>query len=205
MKHLLFLALALLPGPALAQIEPPATAPPRFDASLDTLVQEGVVSPVTGERLGNFDAEAFKRDCLAGKLPPACKGPVRWGTPAQQAVLERIRKARDGDLRTFGTCSYRWATWKLQAGGVRTTTYSCERSEILDHTIGVSCGKLKLSVYRPVTPLGQTPEQWAWSAWRLPEAGGEEQMVATLCANAMPAPAPAKPEAKPTAPRDSKQ
>ena len=184
MKHLLSLALALLPGPALAQ--PLSPAPARFDASLDELVREGVVSPGARERLRDFDADAFKRDCLAGKLPPACTEalkPVRWSTPAQQAVLDRIRKARDGDLRTFGTCHYRWDTWKLQAGGVRTTTYSCQRSEILDHTIGVSCSTLKLSVYRPVTPLGQTPERWAWSAWRLPEAGGEEQMVAALCAN----------------------
>jgi len=104
----------------------------------------------------------------------------------EQQLLDRIRKARDGDLRTFGQCSYRWDTWKLQAGAVRTTTYSCQRSEILDHTIGVSCSALKLSTYRPVTRLGQTPERWAWSAWRLPEAGGEEQMVAALCANALP-------------------
>jgi hypothetical protein len=104
----------------------------------------------------------------------------------EQQLLDRIRKERDGDLRSFGTCSYRWDTWKLQAGGVRTTTYSCQRSEILDHTIGVSCSALKLSTYRPVTPLGQTPERWAWSTWRLPEAGGEDLMVASLCANALP-------------------
>ena len=144
MKALL-LVLALLPGPALAQLEP----------------------------------------------DPAPVEAVKPLSPKEQQLLDRIRKARDGDLRTYGQCSYRWDTWKLQTGGVRTTTYSCQRSEILDHTIGVSCGKLKLSVYRPVTPLGQTPEQWAWSAWRLPEAGGEEQMVAALCANAMPAPVPA--------------
>ena len=124
-------------------------------------------------------------------------------SPKEQAVLDRIRKERDGDLRTFGTCSYRWDAWKLQAGGVRTTTYSCQRSEILDHTIGVSCSALKLSTYRPVTPLGQTPERWAWSTWRLPEAGGEEQMVAALCANALPAPAPAA-ETKPTPNQTSK-
>ena len=198
MKALL-LALVLAPLPAMAQLEPdPAPAPRRFAQSLDELVQQGVIKPEDAELMRGFDADAFKRDCLAGKLPPTCKEalkPIRWGTPAQRALLERIRKERDGDLRTFDQCRYRWDTWKLQAGGVRTTTYSCQRSEILDHTIGVSCDTLKLNVYRPVTPLGQTPERWAWSAWRLPEAGGEEQMVASLCANALPA--PAKPAAKP--------
>jgi len=151
MVKALLLVLALLPLPALAQLEPDPAAE--------------VVKPLS---------------------------------PKEQAVLDRIRKAREGDLRSFGTCSYRWDAWKLQAGGVRTTTYSCQRSEILDHTIGVSCSALKLSFYRPVTPLGQTPERWAWSTWRLPEAGGEEQMVAALCANALPAPVAAA-EAKPGA------
>ena len=109
-------------------------------------------------------------------------------SPKEQQLLDRIRKARDGDLRTFGTCSYRWDAWKLQAGAVRTTTYSCERSEIVNHTIGVSCDTLKINVYRPVTPLGQKPERWDWIGWRLPAAGGEDLMVASLCANALPAP-----------------
>jgi hypothetical protein len=122
-------------------------------------------------------------------------------TPAQQAVLDRIRKLRDGDSRTFGDCSYRWDQWKLIANGVRTTSFSCKNSDIVNQTVGVSCGGLTINFYRPTTPQGQTPETWTWSQWRLPEAGAEEQMVATLCANALPTPAvttPSKP--KPSTP-----
>lgn len=126
--------------------------------------------------------------------PPSAKPaetPAVKPTPAQQSVLDRIRKLRDGDNRRFGECSYRWDNWSLQANGLRTTTYSCEGSGVVDHTVGVNCGGLTINYYKPVTPAGQTPEKWAWGQWRLPSAGGEELMVASLCANTLPAPAPA--------------
>ena len=180
MKTLL-LTLTLLPAPAVALEPPPETVPvdctatPKaFTCGLDRMVQDA--------------AEAVKQ-----AQPPATAKP----TPAQQAVLDRIRKLRDGDTRRFGECSYRWDQWKLIANNVRTTTYSCDKSEVEGHTVGVSCGGLTINYYQPTTPLGQKPETWAWGKWRLPEAGGEEQMVAALCANAMPAPSAAPAPAKP--------
>ncbi len=112
-------------------------------------------------------------------------------TTAQQAVLDRIRRLRDGDLRRFGTCSYRWDRWKLQPDGSRTTGYSCEGSQIVNHTIGVNCSKLQINSYNPNAERSGSSERGSWGTWRLPEAGGEEQMVATLCANALPIPASA--------------
>jgi hypothetical protein len=109
-------------------------------------------------------------------------------TAAQQAVLDRIRRLRDGDQRRFGSCSYRWDRWKLLGDGNRTTTYSCENTQIVDRTIGVNCSKLQINSYDPVAQASGKAEAWDWGHWRLPQAGGEEQMVATLCANALPAP-----------------
>lgn len=107
-------------------------------------------------------------------------------------MLDRIRRLRDGDQRRFGSCSYRWDRWKLQADGSRTTSYSCDGGQIVERTVSVNCSKLQINSYDPL-PAGKG-EGWAWGSWRLPQAGGEEQMVATLCANALPIPpAPAKP------------
>lgn len=138
--------------------------------------------------------------------PPA---PGVMATPAQQAVLERIRWLRDGEPRRFGSCRYRWDRWKLQPDGSRTTSYSCEGGKIVDRTIGVHCGRLQINSYEPVAAANGKDESWAWGSWRLPQAGGEEEMVATLCANALPIPAapaapaasdaPAKPGSKPGA------
>lgn len=129
--------------------------------------------------------------------------PTARPSAAQQAVLDRIRRLRDGDSRTFGTCSYRWDRWKLQADGTRTTTYSCERPVIVDRTIGVNCSKLQINSYNPAPDPSGKGEAWAWGTWRLPEAGGEEAMVATLCANVLPPPAgaPAGPTPRPARPR----
>lgn len=133
----------------------------------------------------------------SGSTAPSSARP----TPAQQAVLDQIRRLRDGDQRRFGSCSYRWDRWKLHADGTRTTSYSCEGGSIVDRTIGVNCSKLQINSYDPVrqsagngdNKTDNKPNGWAWGTWRLPQAGGEEQMVATLCANALPIPpAPTK-------------
>lgn len=111
-------------------------------------------------------------------------------TAAQQAVLDRIRRLRDGEPRRFGSCSYRWDRWKLQPDGSRTTTYSCEgTTPIVNHTIGVNCSKLQINSFNPSLERSDSGERGGWGRWRLPEPGGEEQMVATLCANALPVPA----------------
>lgn len=100
-------------------------------------------------------------------------------TPAQQLLIDRIRSQRDGDPRRFGDCLYRWDSWKLSAKGVRTTAFSCGRET---RSVAVACESLKLTI---------SALDGAWESWRLPTAGPEELMVATLCANATPAPAAA--------------
>lgn len=169
-------AAALLhPGLALAQIEPGSPAPTSTPAA-----GGGTPAP----------SPAVQTPPSGGTQTPPGEKP----TSAQQAVLDRIRRLRDGDLRRFGTCSYRWDRWKLQADGTRTTTYSCEDAKIVDRTIGVNCGKLQINSYDPLPKPNDKGEAWAWGSWRLPQAGGEEQMVATLCANVLP-----QPQAKPAA------
>jgi hypothetical protein len=142
-----------------------------------------------------------------GSAPPAAQPqPASTSAPAsgtkptsaQQAVLDRIRRLRDGDQRRFGNCSYRWDRWKLQPDGSRTTSYSCEGSPpIVNHTIGVNCSKLQINSFNPSAEHSDTAQRGSWGSWRLPAAGGEEQMVATLCANALPLPAGAPAAATP--------
>lgn len=166
LTDLLLLSALLLPGAAIAQSEP---LPP---------------SPASTETAPRPDATRPAEQAQPPVPPTAGMKP----TAAQQAVLDRIRKLRDGDQRRFGDCSYRWDRWKLQPNGSRTTSYSCEGRQIVDHTIGVNCSKLQINTYNPAAERSGSSERGAWGSWRLPDPGGEEQMVATLCANALPPP-----------------
>ena len=113
-------------------------------------------------------------------------------TPAQAELLQKIKRLRDGDSRTFGSCTSRWDQWRPQPTGSRTTTVTgCATA-----SVAVACSALKLSTM-PVT------EPRVWSPWRLPEPGPEERMVVSLCANALPLPAPA-PALAPVAPKPEK-
>ena len=139
----------------------------------------------------------------------------------EKALLQKINALKAPRWRAFGACRYDWAGWKLMADGVRTTAVQCG-PETEAATVGsapaasvaVHCDTLKLSVRS-----GEQP----WSSWRLPyatseskERGGEDLMVASLCANAKPIPKPqpapppavtpaAKPAVKPTATPASKK
>ena len=115
--------------------------------------------------------------------PPATVPPL---TPAQAELLQKIKRLRDGDSRTFGSCIYRWDQWRPQATGSRMTTVKgCATA-----SVAVACTALKVSTL-PVA------EPQVWSPWRLPEPGPEERMVVSLCANALPLPAPASVAPKP--------
>jgi hypothetical protein len=176
-----FLAAALLgPGPSL-----PTAVLPVLMAEVPVRPEASSPEPLTATPTPTPTAAPVSAPVTPTARPSA----------AQQAVLDRIRRLRDGDSRTFGTCSYRWDRWKLQDDGTRTTTYSCERPAIVDRTIGVNCTKLQINSYNPAPDRSGAAdrsgkgESWAWGTWRLPQAGGEEAMVATLCANVLPAPA----------------
>ena len=139
----------------------------------------------------------------------------------EKALLQKINALKAPRWRPFGSCRYDWAGWKAMSDGVRTTNVQCGPatdattdtttvSSSVPSSVAVHCDTLKLSL--------RSGDQ-AWSGWRLPyaaseskERGGEDLMVATLCANAKPIPKqqPAvppmvNPAAKPTATPASKK
>ena len=83
-------------------------------------------------------------------------------------------------FRRYGDCSYRWKWKRQKSQGTFTTTYTCDRSEIIDDTVGVDCKTLKMNYYGPVTPLGIEPIRSAWSGWNAPTET-EVRMIADLC------------------------
>ena len=103
---------------------------------------------------------------------------------------DRIRLLRDGEKRRFGRCSHCWMRWKRQPNGSRTTSDSCADRLLSDHTIGINGRTLQINSASPaMTGNGQG----SWDAWRLPQPGRKELMVATQCASARAMP-PAPPE-----------
>ena len=128
-------------------------------------------------------------------------------------MLQKINALKAPRWRTFGACRYDWSGWKLLNSGVRTTAVTCgpdTSTPATSEQVAVHCDSLKLSL---------SSGDQAWSSWRLPysateskERGGEDRMVASLCANAKPIPKtqPAAPPAvnpaaiKPTAPPSTK-
>jgi hypothetical protein len=141
----------------------------------------------------------------AGAAAPTTTAPAVDATglsEKEKALLQKINALKAPRWQAFGACRYDWAGWKLMADGVRTTSVKCgpETATTPDGSaatasVAVHCDTLKLSV--------RTGDQ-AWSGWRLPyaaseskERGGEDLMVASLCANAkqIPKPQPAPPPA----------
>jgi hypothetical protein len=113
----------------------------------------------------------------------------------EKALLQKLNALKAPRWQAFGACRYDWAGWKLMADGVRTTSVKCgpetattPEGSAPTASVAVHCDTLKLSI--------RTGDQ-AWSGWRLPyaaseskERGGEDLMVASLCANAKPIPKP---------------
>ena len=128
--------------------------------------------------------------------PPSSASTVDSGlSEKEKALLQRISALKAPRWRTFGACRYDWAGWKLMPDGVRTTSVQCgpetaatTAGSAPTASVAVHCDTLKLSL--------RSGDQ-AWSSWRLPyaaseskERGGEDLMVASLCANAKPIPKP---------------
>ena len=198
-RRLLAVAAAslLLPGPTLAQGAPsvgspiisPAQAPPETQptAPVGTPTAAPLLTPPVNPTPASPTPAAGQPASAPTKTP-------------EQAVLERIRRLRDGDSRRFGSCTYRWDRWRLLADGTRTTNFSCDRAEVGTELVGVNCAKLQINVYTRSQDSQGQPERWTWGTWRLPAAGGEEQMVASLCANLLPKATPlANPSVNPSA------
>jgi len=108
-------------------------------------------------------------------------------TEKEKALLQKIRALKAPRWRTFGSCRYDWTAWRLAPEAVRTTNRDCGVPPVSE-AVAVHCATLKVS-----TRSGDQP----WSSWRLPlstsessSSGGEDLMVAALCANAQPAAEP---------------
>jgi hypothetical protein len=114
----------------------------------------------------------------------------------EQILLDKIRQLKAPRWKSFGSCRYDWSAWRIADGGVRTTTSICGSPEVTSK-VAVHCDTLRVS---------HQTSQGTWGEWRLPlsqeeskSEGGEDLMVANLCANAKPIPTPpATPAATPT-------
>jgi hypothetical protein len=117
---------------------------------------------------------------------PARPTAAEEATAREKELLERIQQMKTPQWRSFGACRYSWTTWRLSDKGVRTTSFECGSPPVTG-SVGVYCPSLKIS---------RRVADGDWEPWRLPLSmqesstqGGEDAMVASLCANVKPAPA----------------
>ena len=101
----------------------------------------------------------------------------------EQQLLDRIRQLKVPRWRSYGLCRYDWSSWRLMDGAVRTTDVECGPDNV----------KAKVAVHCETLQVSRQEGEASWSAWRLPygtneskSSGGEDRMVASLCANIQP-------------------
>lgn len=130
-------------------------------------------------------------------VPPGGEPAGPAASPQEQQLLQRIQELKGEQWRTFGACRYAWAHWRQGENGVRLTELQCGPDWAQKGIVAVHCDTLRLN-----RRMGEA----AWETWRLPlsssessSSGGEDRMVAALCANLKPAPAPAASPAPPPA------
>ena len=128
--------------------------------------------------------------------PPAGDAASQAPSAGETQLLERIRQLKGEQWRSFGACRYAWARWRLGENGVRLTDVQCGPEWAQKGTVAVHCDSLRIN-----RKMADGP----WETWRLPLAanessssGGEDLMVASLCANLKPAaPQPTPPQPAP--------
>ena len=105
----------------------------------------------------------------------------------EQQVLDRIRQMKAPRWRSFGVCRYDWGGWRMSEAGVRATAAECGEPPSTS-SVAVHCDTLRVA-----RRIGDAP----WEPWRLPLSteesktlGGEDRMVANLCANIAPSTPP---------------
>lgn len=168
----------------------------------------GSALPASGQPAATPASSPSGDTSPAGNASPAANAnPAANGTPAtnakEQQLLERIRQLKAPRWRSYGVCRYDWSTWRLTDGGVRTTDAEC----------GADNARAVVAVHCDTLQVSRREGEGAWSPWRLPlsaaeskTTGGEDLMVAALCANLKPAPegaaapAPLKTVPAPTSP-----
>lgn len=116
-----------------------------------------------------------------GTSGPGVSGPEVSGK--EQQILDRIRQLKVPRWRSHGLCRYDWSSWRLMDGAVRTTDVECGPENV----------KAKVAVHCETLQVSRQEGEASWSAWRLPYgtgeskiSGGEDRMVASLCANIQP-------------------
>ena len=121
----------------------------------------------------------------ATEAAPAASGTAPAVNAKEQQLLDRIRQLKAPRWRSYGVCRYDWSTWRLTEGGVRTTDSEC----------GADNSRTVVAVHCDTLQVSRREGEGAWSPWRLPlsaseskTTGGEDLMVAALCANLKPAP-----------------
>ena len=179
------LGVAVLLGglgmPAPARAEAPATASPA------------TASPATASPATSSPATAAPATAAPASTAPSTAAPNASGANArEQQLLERIRQLKAPRWRSYGVCRYDWSTWRLTEGGVRTAEVEC----------GPDNSRASVAVHCDTLQVSRREGEAAWSPWRLPLAGaeskttgGEDLMVAALCANVQSSPAQARPPA----------
>lgn len=118
---------------------------------------------------------------LAAPLPASSATPASpEATTRERELLERIRELKTPRLRSYGTCRYDWGAWRLNDRGVRSTASECGEPPVRG-TVAVFCDTLQIN---------RRVEEGPWEGWRLPYSadespllGGEDRLVASLCAN----------------------
>jgi hypothetical protein len=168
------------------------------------VLSQSIVSPLRAQTTGEAEAATPAANQPASANPAEVPAPEGQElSEKEKALLQKINALKAPRWRSFGACRYDWSGWKLMGDGVRTTAVACgpdTSAPAATEQVAVHCDSLKLSL--------RSGDQ-AWSSWRLPysateskERGGEDRMVASLCANAKPIPKPqpaAPPAVNPTA------
>ncbi|MFM7393550.1 MAG: hypothetical protein ACKO22_04100 [Cyanobium sp.] len=123
--------------------------------------------------------------------PGGAPGTTTPPSGKEQQVLDRIRQLKAPRWRSFGVCRYDWGGWRMSEAGVRATAAECGEPPAAS-SVAVHCDTLRVA-----RRIGDGP----WEPWRLPLSseesktlGGEDRMVANLCANVAPS-TPAAPAA----------
>lgn len=154
------------------------------------LLSQAIVSPLRAQTTGEAEAATPAASQPASANPAEAPAPEGQElSEKEKALLQKINALKAPRWRTFGACRYDWSGWKLLNSGVRTTAVTCgpdTSTPATSEQVAVHCDSLKLSL---------SSGDQAWSSWRLPysateskERGGEDRMVASLCANAKPIP-----------------
>jgi len=176
-------ALALAPRAVGAQTGSPTAQPgpgspgamggtPGRAGGASTGADNGVPTKAVGNTPGSSDP---------GVSDPEISGPGVSGK--EQQLLDRIRQLKVPRWRSYGLCRYDWSSWRLMDGAVRTTDVECGQDSV----------KAKVAVHCETLQVSRQEGEASWSAWRLPygsgeskSSGGEDRMVASLCANLQP-------------------